>query len=172
MELVLKDPANPDVPEVIIVNTHPKPFPQKCPNCRKATVMTVVEEYRADVEHDGRSYPLTIPDLPVLTCSACGNRALDRDSSDRVSKALRTVVGLLLPEAIRSYRMNLLLTQKLLAEHLGIAESTLSRWETGAQIQQRAFDKLLRLYFDVPEAHRHLGYIDVSGSKQMVPMVG
>ena len=68
--------------------------------------------------------------------------------------------------------MNLLLTQKLLADHLGIAESTLSRWETGAQIQQRAFDKLLRLYFDVPEARRHLGYFDVSASKPMMPMVG
>ena len=149
-----------------------KPSPQKCPNCRKAAVTIVVEEYRADVEHDGRSYPLTIPNLPVLSCSACGNRALDRESSDRVSKALRTAVGLLLPEEIRSYRMNLLLTQKLLAEHLGIAESTLSRWETGAQIQQRAFDKLLRLYFDVPEARRHLGYVAVSASKPMMPMVG
>lgn len=68
--------------------------------------------------------------------------------------------------------MNLLLTQKLLAEHLGIAQSTLSRWETGAQIKRRAFDKLLRLYFVVPETRTYLGYVDVHGSKQMAQMVG
>ena len=41
------------------------------------------------------------------------------------------------------------LTQKQLADKLGLAEATLSRWETGAQIRQRSLDKLLRLFFDL-----------------------
>jgi transcriptional regulator with XRE-family HTH domain len=43
------------------------------------------------------------------------------------------------------------LSQKDLAERLGVAEATISRWETGAQIQSRALDNLLRVYFAVPE---------------------
>jgi transcriptional regulator with XRE-family HTH domain len=34
-----------------------------------------------------------------------------------------------------------------LAERLGVAEETISRWETGALIQSRAMDNLLRVYF-------------------------
>ena len=137
-----------------------KPFSRKCPNCHKPTVETVVGEYSADVEHDGRSYHLTILDLAMRVCSACGNRALLPDSSDRVTDALRSAAGLLPPEEIRSNRTKLHLTQKDLAEHLGIAEATLSRWETGAQIQQRAFDQVLRLFFDVAEARKYCGYVD------------
>jgi hypothetical protein len=35
----------------------------------------------------------------------------------------------------------------MLAAHLGVAKETVSRWETGGQIQQRGYDLLLRLYF-------------------------
>ena len=40
---------------------------------------------------------------------------------------------------------------------LRVAKETVSRWETGAQIQQRAMDLLLRLFFDIPEVRRQLG---------------
>lgn len=139
-----------------------KPLSRKCPNCHKPTVDMVVAEYSADVEHDGRPYSLIIPDLLMRVCSECGNRALDRESSDRITVALRQAAGLLSPERIRSNRTKLQLTQKELAEHLGIAEATLSRWETGSQIQQRAFDQVLRLFFEVPEARKYYGYVDRS----------
>jgi hypothetical protein len=41
--------------------------------------------------------------------------------------------------------------------YLQIADATLSRWETGAQIQQRSMDRLLRGFFFVPEFRRFLG---------------
>jgi transcriptional regulator with XRE-family HTH domain len=62
----------------------------------------------------------------------------------------------LTPAAIRENRLRLNLTQRELAEQLDIAEATLSRWETGAQIQQRAFDRLLRAYFGVPALRKFL----------------
>ena len=43
--------------------------------------------------------------------------------------------------------------------HSGSSRSsaeTLSRWETGAQIQQRGFDLLLRLYFALPAVREYL----------------
>lgn len=51
------------------------------------------------------------------------------------------------PELIRRTRERLKLSQKQLAEELQVAESTLSRWESGMQIQQRAMDQYLRLVF-------------------------
>ena len=141
-----------------------KPYPHQCPNCRKPTVRLVVGEYSADVEHDGRAYSLTISDLPVQTCSACCHRTLDRDSSNRVTEALRKAAGLLSPEQIRASRTKLALTQKQLAERLQIGEATLSRWETGAQIQQRAFDQMLKLYFALPEVRNYLEPTAVSQS--------
>ena len=47
---------------------------------------------------------------------------------------------LLTPEDIRQGCEKLELTQKQLANLLGVGKATVSRWETEAQIQQRAMD--------------------------------
>jgi len=133
-----------------------KPFPRKCPQCRKPSVSPVVEDYATTLDHDGRSYEISVPDLTILVCSECGNRTRDAHSDERVVDALRRAAGLLKPDEIRTHRHRLELSQKDLAAHLGIAESTLSRWETGAQIQQRGFDGLLRAYFDLPALREYL----------------
>jgi DNA-binding transcriptional regulator YiaG len=44
------------------------------------------------------------------------------------------------------------LTQKQFAHLLGVGEATVSRWETGAQIQQRAMDRFLRVCLASPAA--------------------
>jgi putative zinc finger/helix-turn-helix YgiT family protein len=133
-----------------------KPFPRKCPNCRQRAVSSDVVEYTTRIEHDGRAYDVSVPRLRVLKCAQCGEVNLPRESEEQVTDALRSAAGLLPPEEIRAGRLALGLTQKALAEQLDIAEATLCRWETGAQIQQRAFDKLLRAYFDVPELRTYL----------------
>ncbi len=74
----------------------------------------------------------------------------------RITDTFRDQLGLLKPAQIRSNRETLGLTQKQLAGLLGIAEATLSRWETGGQIQQRSLDKLLRLFFLLPEVRSAL----------------
>ena len=130
----------------------------RCPNCRNKTLAEVVlAGYVTELDHDGRTYPLHMHDVPVLKCSQCGSQALTHAASDMATQALREAAGLLTPEAIRAGRTRLRLTQKELAKHLDLAESTLSRWETGAQIQQRCMDTLLRLFFDLPEVRQHLG---------------
>ena len=131
-------------------------YPRKCAKCRERAVSPVIEDYSIALEHDGRSYVVTVPSLSILVCQNCGNRVLDREANQRVSDALRTAAGLLTPSEIKQYRLELGMTQKELAERLKIAESTLCRWETGAQIQQRAFDLLLRLYFAVPAVRYYL----------------
>ncbi len=48
------------------------------------------------------------------------------------------------------------LTQRSLAEQLGVATETISRRETGALTQTRAMDRYLRIYFGVPAARAAL----------------
>lgn len=134
-----------------------KPFPWKCGKCRERAVHpTTLSSYEAELEHDGRTYHVSLSDLQVFKCERCGAIILDDLGDDRLSDALRAAAGLLQPSEIRAKREALGLKQKELASYLRIAESTLSRWETGAQIQQRAMDALLRIFFEVPEARRML----------------
>lgn len=123
------------------------PFPWKCPTCREHSIYRAVVPYSIECAHDGRTYNVTIPDLAVPRCEKCGDMILDTPATMRVEQALRDLVGLLSPEQIRHNREALGLTQEQLAASLGIAAATISRWESGYQIQQRAMDRLLRLYF-------------------------
>ncbi len=129
-----------------------KPFPWKCLHCRERSVApTELSEYTREFDHDGRKYTVTLKDLAVLQCAHCGEIVLDEAANLRISDGLRRAAGLLLPADIRSKREALGLTQRQMAAALQIAESTLSRWETGAQIQQRCMDRFLRSFFDLEE---------------------
>ncbi len=117
-----------------------------------------------ELEHDGRKCSVTVNDFRVLQCQRCGAIVLDDSANETLSRALRREAGLLGPEEIHANREKHRLTQKQLASYLRISESTLSRWETGAQIQQRAMDALLRVFFDSSEARSIL-----AGSSGAVP---
>ncbi len=113
-------------------------------------------DYTTEVVHDGRSYTVTVPALRVFRCGKCGDLVLDTEANRRISSAFRRQAGLLAPEEIRRQREALGLTQRELAARLQVADATLSRWETGAQVQQRSLDKLLRLFFELPEVRQVL----------------
>ena len=129
--------------------THPaKPFPWKCGHCGvRAVHRESVPDYTTEIAHDGRPYTVTLSSLEAPCCRHCGTLYLDREANEQISLAFRRQVHLLTPEEIRRSREALGLTQKELASRLGVAEATLSRWETGAQIQQQSLDRLLRLFF-------------------------
>src|SRR5262245_59599655 len=116
-------------------------YPWKCRKCRRTAVSPVTVDYTADMEHDGRKYTVTVPQLRVLECAECHARLLPDESYLKLDEELRKQAGLLLPAQIRSNRERHNLTQKQLAALVGIAEATLSRWETGGQIQQRSLDR-------------------------------
>lgn len=133
-----------------------RPFPWKCGQCRQREVYPIEGAYSTEIVHDGRSYTVTLPSLRRFGCRNCGEVDLDEEASKQISQAFRRQAGLLTPEEIRQNRKMLGLTQEELAERLGVAEATLSRWENGWQIQQRSLDKLLRLFFALPEARQFL----------------
>ena len=131
---------------------------RKCMTCRQRAVVPVtLPSYSKEMEHDGREYHVEVADFDVLKCSNCGSIVLDDAANDRLFDALRSAAGLLAPSEIRRQREALGLKQKELANLLQISESTLSRWETGAQMQQRCMDRFLRGFFAVEELRRFFG---------------
>jgi putative zinc finger/helix-turn-helix YgiT family protein len=128
-----------------------RPFPWRCVKCRAKEVFPLATDYTITCKHDGRAYTVRVPDLEIATCRKCGERLFTVGNDDRIVAALRVQVGLLTPQEILKGRHELDMTQQELAEQLGIAKETISRWETGGMIQSRAMDNLLRLFFESEE---------------------
>lgn len=133
-----------------------RPFPWKCGRCRQREIYPTEREYTTEIVHDGCTYCVTLPSLRRFRCRNCGEVDLDDEANEQITQAFRRQAGLLTPEDLRQNRKKLGLTQEELAERLSVAEATLSRWENGWQIQQRSLDKLMRLFFELPEARQFL----------------
>ena len=136
--------------------TGDRPYPWLCPECLQLAVRPVTIAYKARLKHDGIEYIIDIPDLQIPKCGNCGELLFTNQVDDQIWQALRGELGLLAPSSIRAVRKDLGLSQSQLAKQLGVAVATVSRWETGALIQSRAMDKLLRLYFTFPEVRAAL----------------
>jgi putative zinc finger/helix-turn-helix YgiT family protein len=132
-----------------------RPFPWPCIECREKEIFPLVTDFTIEVKHDGRPYEVRIPDLTVPTCRNCGEQVFTSAEDERIRDALRAQIGLLTSQEIRAHRAEHGLNQQELAEALGVAKETISRWETGA-IQSRAMDNLLRLFFESEEVRRLL----------------
>ncbi len=133
-----------------------RPYPWKCRMCGQPNVSPVTVDYSTEMEHDGISYSLTVPSLEILECTACHNQVFPDQAFEKLLSKLRSEAGLLTPEEIKTGRTVLKLTQEQLASHLKVARETVSRWESGGQIQQRAYDTLIRLYFQFEDVRTAL----------------
>src|SRR5437870_1194771 len=127
-----------------------RPFPWKCRHCFQNRVVMSTVRYDAEVRHDGRLHSFTVPLLRIPVCEACGEKVFTEEVDDQIGAALRSHLHLLSPEEMRAGLDRLNMTQKEAAERLGIAEATLSRWLTDTQIQSRALDNLVRVFFAFP----------------------
>ena len=127
-----------------------KTYPWTCGNCGQKKVEPILEDYKTQFKHDGKIHDLIIPNLEVPTCQNCGQRSFSLSQGDRITQALREKVGLLPAAKIKSERKRLGLNQEQLAECIGAAKESISRWETGALIQSVSTDRLLRMFFNYP----------------------
>ena len=66
--------------------------PMKCPNCFDRQLEMTTEQYNISVDHDGRSYDVSIPNLALLKCKNCNNRILLDDAEYRINAALRKAI--------------------------------------------------------------------------------
>lgn len=127
-------------------------YPKRCGKCGQKGMQLATVSYATTVEHDGRAYQVEIPALTVPQCATCQAISIDDEADRQISAAFRRAARLQAPEEIRLGREKLGMTQKQFANLLGVGEATVSRWETGAQIQQRAMDRFLRVCFASPAA--------------------
>lgn len=129
--------------------TYGKPYPRHCAACGKDAVVLKQIPYDARVRHDGKLHTFHISTLGVDECEHCGERYFTVDTDEQISLALRRFLGLLLPEEIRAGLAQCSVNQRTFAEHLGIAAETVCRWLSGAAIQTRSMDNMMRLYFSL-----------------------
>jgi putative zinc finger/helix-turn-helix YgiT family protein len=120
----------------------------RCVECGKTEVRPAVIAYDAEVKHDGRLCRFSINDLHVNRCDACGEVFFDATTDAQISQGLRQHLQLLSPREIREGIQALGLTQREFAEQTGIAAETISRWLSGAYIQSRAMNTLMRMFFE------------------------
>src|SRR5713226_2084827 len=146
----------------------PRSFSPKCVSCRQRTMVLSPVDYSTKVNHDGREYAVDIPSLTVPKCSNCGTIVLDDEANERIDRAFRRKAYLLTPEEIREGREKLGLNQQEFAERLGIAVSTLSRWENGAQVQQRSLNRAMTAYFRSPAMRMCYAQIESTESGEWV----
>ena len=103
---------------------------------------------------------ITVPSAAHLRCKQCSEVVLRLSDARRLSEdaiaIYRKKHGLLSADEIRALRVRLSLTQGELANLLRLGGNTISRWESGRNVQTEAMDLLLRLVRDVPANVRYL----------------
>jgi len=99
---------------------------------------------------------VSVPRSPHLACPGCGEILLRADEvrllQSRALEIYREKYDLLSAEAIRALRLRLEMTQEELGSLLRISANTISRWESGRNVQSASLDTLLRLVQNVPES--------------------
>jgi putative zinc finger/helix-turn-helix YgiT family protein len=101
-----------------------------------------------------------VPDAAHLRCPKCSEVVLRLDEAralrERALQIYREKYSLLSAAEIRAIRERFALTQAALARLLRLGSNTMSRWESGRNVQTAAMDVLLRLIRDLPGSLAYL----------------
>ena len=126
-----------------------------CPNCG-----SVMRERSAALRLPINGKEIAVPDAAHLRCPKCREVVLRLDHARKLREhaleIYRSRYDLLSADEIRSIRERHRLTQVQLARLLRLGANTISRWESGRNVQTAAMDVLLRLIRDIPESLRYL----------------
>ncbi len=97
---------------------------------------------------------ISVPSARFLGCPNCGEIVLRFQNAKRLHQDAIAIYrkrhGLLSADEIRMIRERFSLTQANLARFLRLGANTVSRWESGRNVQTAAMDILLRLIRDLP----------------------
>jgi putative zinc finger/helix-turn-helix YgiT family protein len=128
---------------------------EACPSCG-----TDMQEKHTKLTLRINGEEIAVPRAGHLRCPNCDEVVLrldeSRDLQRRAITVYRKKYGLLSAEEIRTLRERLGLTQAELAKLLRLGSNTISRWESGRNVQTAAMDVLLRLVRDVPGSLEYL----------------
>jgi putative zinc finger/helix-turn-helix YgiT family protein len=128
----------------------PRAMPDEaCPSCGTRMV-----ERRGVLRLPVNGEEISVPSALHLSCPKCGEIVLRFQDAKRLHEdaiaTYRERHGLLSADEIRAIRERYRLTQADLARLLRLGGNTVSRWESGRNVQTAAMDMLLRLIRDLP----------------------
>ena len=120
-----------------------------CPRCR-----TTMVERRSALKMPVNGEDVSVPSAMHLRCPKCDEVVLRFSDARRLQEdaiaVYRKKHGLLSADEIRALRERFGLTQSELARLLHLGANTVSRWESGRNVQTEAMEMLLRLLRDLP----------------------
>jgi putative zinc finger/helix-turn-helix YgiT family protein len=120
-----------------------------CPRCGAETA-----ERRSALKLPVNGEEVSVPSALHLHCPKCGDVVLRLGDARRLQEdaiaIYRKKHGLLSADEIRGIRKRFGLTQSELAHLLHLGANTISRWESGRNVQTEAMEMLLRLIRDLP----------------------
>ena len=115
-----------------------------CPLCDSRSIHTSLQTDAFNYGLGDSAVTLRV-ELPVRRCTDCGTEYVDYVGEQLRHAAVCRHLGVLAPAEVRGIREQYGMTRAAFAEATAIGEATLGRWETGAVIQNRAYDFYLRL---------------------------
>lgn len=133
------------IPEQFSSTLHEDPsLSPECPDCERSEFE--VCEREQTFQYGKSDSEITVSCLvPTFVCSFCGCEWTGPEAEairhDAVCRRLRRLT----PQEILRIREECHLSQAEFSRITGLGEASLSRWETGSQIQNAACDRLLRL---------------------------
>jgi putative zinc finger/helix-turn-helix YgiT family protein len=120
-----------------------------CPHCG-----TLMVERRSTLKAPVNGEEVSVPSAAHLRCPKCDEVVLRFSDARRLQEdaiaVYRKKHGLLSADEIRGLRERFGLTQGELARLLHLGANTISRWESGRNVQTEALEMLLRLLRDLP----------------------
>ena len=126
-----------------------------CPACG-----TLMKEERGRLHVPVNGESVAVPSAKHLRCPKCDEVVLRFQDATRLQEdaiaIYRKQHGLLSADEIRAIRERFELTQAELARLLHLGANTVSRWESGRNVQSAAMDMLLRLIRDLPGSVEYL----------------
>jgi len=126
-----------------------------CPTCG-----TAMREKVGPLRLPVNGEEITVPDAGHLHCPKCREVVLRLDETrhlrERAIALYREKYRLLSADEIRSLRRRFGLTQGGMARLLRLGANSISRWESGRNVQTAAMDVLLRLIRDLPGSLEYL----------------
>lgn len=142
--------------EPILPGNPPRVLPSDaCPSCG-----TMMKETEAPMKYRVNGEDVVVPDASHLRCPQCDEVVLRYDEArhlrERALETYRKEHSLLTSAEIRAIRERLGLTQAAFASLLRLGGNTVSRWESGRNVQTAAMDVLMRMIRDVPGNYEYL----------------
>ena len=126
-----------------------------CPSCG-----TLMKEARGKLRLPVNGDDVAVPSAAHLKCPKCGEVVLRFQDAKRLHEDAIAIYrknhSLLSADGIRAVRERFSLTQSELARLLHLGANTVSRWESGRNVQTAAMDILLRMIRDLPGSVEYL----------------